>query len=193
MDKLQKFELMNKIVRELEDLQNSQNALITKIGQIEVDNMNGLNDSYLEKNLGDMHGKNRRECRFVSYVWEFYMATEIFAHFETQRDEYAQQNSGALPFIAAAEAAAAVEAAANRKRRVETRRKSTLFLLCAGFQPGVFYFSIVSMVVNSSALNRRLSRHVSESVSCSGLLAPISTEVMRGSFSSHARAICASV
>jgi hypothetical protein len=49
MDKAQKFELMNKVVRELEDLQNSQTALITKISQIEVDNMNGLNDSYLEK------------------------------------------------------------------------------------------------------------------------------------------------
>lgn len=99
MDKLQKFELMNKIVRELEDLQNSQNALITKIGQIEVDNMNGLNDPYLEKNLGDMHGKIAENVDSI---------TEIFAHFETQRDDYAQQNSAAL---AAAEAAAAVEAA----------------------------------------------------------------------------------
>ncbi|GAB3643800.1 hypothetical protein [Spirosoma arcticum] len=98
MDKAQKFELMNKIVRELEDLQNSQTALITKIGQIEVDNMNGLNDSYLETNLGDMHSKIAENVDAV---------TEIFAHFERQRDEYAEKNSGA---IAAAEAAAAAEA-----------------------------------------------------------------------------------
>ena len=98
MDKLQKFELMNKIVRELEDLQNSQTALIEKIGKIEVDNMNGLNDSYLEKNLGTMHSKVAENVDAV---------TEIFAHFEAQRDEYGEKNSAA---IAAAEAAAALEA-----------------------------------------------------------------------------------
>ncbi len=98
MDKAQKFELMNKIVRELEDLQHSQTALITKIGQIEVDNMNGLNDSYLETNLGDMHGKIAENVEAV---------TEIFAHFERQRDEYAQKNSAG---IAAAEAASALAA-----------------------------------------------------------------------------------
>lgn len=99
MDKAQKFELMNKIVRELEDLQNSQNALITKIGQIEVDNMNGLNDKYLEDHLGDMHGKIAENVDSV---------TEIFAHFETQRDEYAQKNRGAIEAAQAAAAAAAV-------------------------------------------------------------------------------------
>ncbi|AKD58366.1 hypothetical protein [Spirosoma radiotolerans] len=98
MDKLQKFELMNKIVRELEDLQNSQRALIEKIGKIEVDNMNGLNDSYLENNLGTMHSKVAENVDSV---------TEIFAHFEAQRDEYGEKNSAD---IAAAEAAAALEA-----------------------------------------------------------------------------------
>ncbi|GAB3032749.1 hypothetical protein [Spirosoma pulveris] len=98
MDKLQKFELMNKIVRELEDLQNSQTALIAKIGKIEVDNMNGLNDVYLEQNLGTMHEKIAENVDSI---------TEIFAHFETQRDEYAEKNGAD---IAAAEAAAALEA-----------------------------------------------------------------------------------
>lgn len=98
MDKLQKFELMNKIVRELEDLQNSQTALIAKIGKIEVDNMNGLNDAYLEQNLGTMHEKIAENVDSI---------TEIFAHFETQRDEYAEKNGAD---IAAAEAAAALEA-----------------------------------------------------------------------------------
>ncbi|GAB2545368.1 hypothetical protein [Spirosoma aerophilum] len=98
MDKLQKFELMNKIVRELEDLQNSQTAIIEKIGKIEVDNMNGLNDAYLEKNLGTMHSKIAENVDSV---------TEIFAHFETQRDEYAEKNGAA---IAAIEAAAALDA-----------------------------------------------------------------------------------
>lgn len=54
MDTLKKFELMEKIVRELEDLQHSQQAIIQKIGKIEVDNIE-LGDKRLEKDLPDMH------------------------------------------------------------------------------------------------------------------------------------------
>ncbi len=84
MDKAQKFDLMNKVVRELEDLQNSQTALITKISQIEVDNMNGLNDSYLEKQLDDMHAKIADNVDTVN---------DIFSHFEGTRDEFAKANN----------------------------------------------------------------------------------------------------
>ncbi|MGN8069060.1 hypothetical protein [Mucilaginibacter sp. SG564] len=54
MDKLKKFELMEKIVHELEDLKNSQQAIITKLAKIEVDNIE-LGDKRLEKDLPDMH------------------------------------------------------------------------------------------------------------------------------------------
>ena len=54
MDTLKKFELMEKIVRELDDLQHSQQAIIQKIGKIEVDNIE-LGDKRLEKDLPDMH------------------------------------------------------------------------------------------------------------------------------------------
>ncbi|HEY0246300.1 MAG TPA: hypothetical protein VGC01_12100 [Mucilaginibacter sp.] len=54
MDKLKKFGLMEKIVHELEDLKNSQQAIIQKLGKIEVDNMD-LGDKRLEKELPDMH------------------------------------------------------------------------------------------------------------------------------------------
>ncbi len=54
MDTLKKFELMEKIVRELEDLQHSQTAVIQKIGKIEVDNIE-LGDKKLDKDLPDMH------------------------------------------------------------------------------------------------------------------------------------------
>ncbi len=54
MDKLKKFDLMEKISRELEDLKNSQTAVIQKIGKIEVDNIE-LSDKKLEDKLGDMH------------------------------------------------------------------------------------------------------------------------------------------
>lgn len=45
---------MEKIVRELEDLQHSQQAIIQKIGKIEVDNIE-LGDKKLDKDLPDMH------------------------------------------------------------------------------------------------------------------------------------------
>jgi len=54
MDKLKKFGLMEKIVHELEDLKNSQQAIITKLAKIEVDNID-LGDKRLEKDLPDMH------------------------------------------------------------------------------------------------------------------------------------------
>lgn len=82
MDKAQKFELMNKIVRELEDLQNSQTALITKISQIEVNNMN-LNDEYLDKQLDEMHIKIANNVDTVN---------DIFTHFEGIRDNFAKAN-----------------------------------------------------------------------------------------------------
>ena len=54
MDKIRKFELMEKIVHELEDLKNSQQAIIQKLGKIEVDNID-LGDKRLEKDLPEMH------------------------------------------------------------------------------------------------------------------------------------------
>lgn len=54
MDALKKFELMEKIGRELEDLKHSQTAVIQKIGKIEVDNIE-LSNKKLEDKLGDMH------------------------------------------------------------------------------------------------------------------------------------------
>jgi mRNA-degrading endonuclease RelE of RelBE toxin-antitoxin system len=54
MDTLKKFELMEKIVRELEDLQHSQTAIIQKLGKIEVDNIE-LSDKKLDKDLPEKH------------------------------------------------------------------------------------------------------------------------------------------
>lgn len=53
MDKLKKFELMEKISRELEDVRKSQQAVLEKIGKIEVDNIE-LGDQNLEKILPDI-------------------------------------------------------------------------------------------------------------------------------------------
>ncbi len=50
MQPLEKLKMMEKIVRELDDLANSQTAILKKISQIEADNIN-LNNKGLEEKL----------------------------------------------------------------------------------------------------------------------------------------------
>lgn len=47
---------MDKMVRELEDIKNSQTSLLKKIAQLEADNIN-LGNTILEKGLPDIHEK----------------------------------------------------------------------------------------------------------------------------------------
>lgn len=54
MDKREKLDLMEKMVRELDDVVNSQTSLLKKVAQIEADNIN-LGNSLLEKQLPDIH------------------------------------------------------------------------------------------------------------------------------------------
>lgn len=71
MDTLKKFELMEKIVRELEDLQHSQTAIIQKIGKIEVDNIE-LSDKRLEKDLPDMHQRVADNLDTIVGILEYF-------------------------------------------------------------------------------------------------------------------------
>ncbi|MCE7067692.1 hypothetical protein [Dyadobacter sp. CY326] len=54
MDKIEKFKTMEKILREIEDLKNSETAVIKKIGQIETENMN-VNVENLDKSLNEIY------------------------------------------------------------------------------------------------------------------------------------------
>ena len=54
MDKIEKFKTMEKILREIEDLKNSETAVIKKIGQIETENMN-VNIQNLDKSLAEIY------------------------------------------------------------------------------------------------------------------------------------------
>ncbi|MEO6328483.1 MAG: hypothetical protein ABIO55_06105 [Ginsengibacter sp.] len=56
MDKIEKMHMMDKMVRELEDVTNSQTSLLKKIAQLEADNIN-LGNTILEKRLPDIHEK----------------------------------------------------------------------------------------------------------------------------------------
>ena len=54
MEKLQRLDLMDKVVRELEDLKNSQISILKKLSQIEVDNIT-LQVELLDEKLPDLH------------------------------------------------------------------------------------------------------------------------------------------
>ncbi|MCC8409243.1 hypothetical protein LJ707_09885 [Mucilaginibacter sp. UR6-1] len=83
MDKLKKFALMEKIVHELEDLKNSQTALIQKIAKIEVDNIE-LGDKRLEKDLPDMHQRVADNLDTIAGILE---------DFAQQTDQYSNSNN----------------------------------------------------------------------------------------------------
>ncbi len=83
MDKLKKYELMEKIVHELEDLKNSQQAIIQKIGKIEVDNID-LGNKRLEKDLPDMHQRVADNLENIE---------SILADFASEADEYSSKNN----------------------------------------------------------------------------------------------------
>jgi mRNA-degrading endonuclease RelE of RelBE toxin-antitoxin system len=79
MDKLQKLELMDKVVRELEDLKNSQLSILKKLSQIEADNIT-LNVSLLEKKLPDLHEEIDSSVEIVNTLLE-----ELWPSFSTNR------------------------------------------------------------------------------------------------------------
>ncbi|MBD1394781.1 hypothetical protein [Mucilaginibacter glaciei] len=83
MDKLRKFELMEKIVHELEDLKNSNQALIQKIAKIEVDNID-LGNKRLEKDLPDMHQRIADNLDTIASILE---------DFANQTEEYSDKNN----------------------------------------------------------------------------------------------------
>jgi len=83
MDKLKKFGLMEKIVHELEDLKNSQQAIIQKLGKIEVDNMD-LGNKRLEKDLPDMHQRVADNLDTIASILE---------DFASQTEEFSDKNN----------------------------------------------------------------------------------------------------
>ncbi len=83
MNTLKKFELMEKIVRELEDLQHSQQAIIQKIGKIEVDNIE-LSDKKLDKDLPDMHQRVADNLDTIKSILEY---------FADKTDEFGSKNN----------------------------------------------------------------------------------------------------
>lgn len=69
MDNRQKLELMYKIIRELDDLKNSQMAVLKKLSQIEADNIN-LGEKVLEQQLPGIHEEVDASVEKVSVLLE---------------------------------------------------------------------------------------------------------------------------
>jgi hypothetical protein len=54
MDKNEKLNMMNKMIRELDDIKNSQTSVLKKMTQLEAENIN-LGNAVLDKKLPDIH------------------------------------------------------------------------------------------------------------------------------------------
>ena len=82
MDKVEKMHMMDKMLRELEDITNSQTSLLKKIAQLEAENIN-LGNSLLDKRLPDIHEKVDQALTEVTTVKEEF--TEV-------RDKFVKDN-----------------------------------------------------------------------------------------------------
>ena len=83
MDKMEKLSLMDKILRELDDLKNSQTSVLKKLSQIEVDNMN-LSAPLLDKKLPDLHEEVDSSVSIV---------TELLDEVQEYRDKFFTDNN----------------------------------------------------------------------------------------------------
>jgi hypothetical protein len=86
MDNNEKLSIIDKIIRELEDINNSSTSLLKKVAQVETENMN-LGDKLLENKLPDLHEK------IDAMVTE--SATLITGYTEVRDRFYTDNNLGA--------------------------------------------------------------------------------------------------
>lgn len=82
MEKLQQLELMDKILRELEDLKNSQTSVLKKLAQIETDNIT-LGIELLSNRLPDLHEEVDSSVTIV---------TELQTEFQEHRNTFFTDN-----------------------------------------------------------------------------------------------------
>ena len=83
MEKRQKLETIEKMLRELDDLKNSQTAVLKKIAQLEAENINA-SISILEKELPEIHEHADTNLEGLS---------QLFDKLQQHRDEFAKKNN----------------------------------------------------------------------------------------------------
>ena len=79
---MEKLTLMDKILRELDDLKNSQTSVLKKLAQIEADNIN-LGAAVLDKKLPDLHEEVDSSVSIV---------TALMDEFQEYRDKFFTDN-----------------------------------------------------------------------------------------------------
>lgn len=82
MEKRQKLEAIEKMIRELEDVKNSQTSLLKKVAQLEAENIN-IGIDILDKELGDVHEKADTNLEHL---------TQVIENMQTYRDEFVKKN-----------------------------------------------------------------------------------------------------
>ncbi len=86
MEPRKQLALMDKIIRELDDLKNTQTSVLKKISQIEAENIN-LQADILSNGLPDLHEEVDDALKKVSEVQE---------QFAEYRNKYENDNQGSL-------------------------------------------------------------------------------------------------
>lgn len=82
MEKMQKLVMMDKILRELDDLKSSQTSVLKKVIQIEAENIN-LGNSLLDQSLPDVHESIDKGIESI---------TALSEKFQDSRDKFAAEN-----------------------------------------------------------------------------------------------------
>jgi len=82
MEKMQKLEMMDKILRELDDLKNSQTSVLKKVTQIEAENIN-LGVGLLDQELPDVHESIDKGIVAVG---------ELIEKFQAHRNKFSSDN-----------------------------------------------------------------------------------------------------
>jgi|SRR5688572_33382441 len=82
MEKIEKLALMDKVLRELDDLKNSQTSILKKLSQIEADNIN-LGVSLLDKKLPDIHEEVDASVTII---------TDLMEEFKEYRNKFYTDN-----------------------------------------------------------------------------------------------------
>jgi septation ring formation regulator EzrA len=87
MDNREKLDKMDRALRLLEDLKNSQAALIEKSSQLQMDAMS-FNFPEMEKNMGELSSRYNESLDLLN---------EELERFETKRDKFEKDNGLATP------------------------------------------------------------------------------------------------
>ena len=82
MDKRQQLNAIEKMIRELQDVKNSQESLLKKITQIEAENIN-VGVSLLEKELPDIHEQADTSIQRLS---------QLLDELQQHRDDFIKKN-----------------------------------------------------------------------------------------------------